>query len=368
MNIPFLLEELLKSKTPSGYEDAGQSDWATFVNANLGDNVVAEHDLLGNVWATINGATCKPNVMVVGHGDQIGIMVTGASDKGYIYFAAVGGVDVPIIPGSRVTFVNRNNLIGVVGRQPTHLKDDDDEDDPKKIKCRNLWIDIGASSKAEALKAAPVGSVACLSQFLPVHMQNDLITATAIDDKVGAYVAAEVLMRTMHDPMHYPEYDLPVMVTGVSAAQEEIGSFGAKVLAERINPTAAIVVDVGFATDTPDEDDAKRVGSVSLGAGPMLGIGPAINRVLNNCLTETANRLGIDVQMVPEPSETGTDADVIRLTGAGIPTVNVSIPVRYMHTPVEVCSLKDVENTVRLIHAALPHIVRIKDFSSWGCV
>jgi endoglucanase len=326
----------LSCGTPSGFEEQGQKVWIDYLEKVCGR---IEIDSMGNVmaWSRTVGEKSK-TIMVVGHCDEIGLMVTHISDKGYIHFTPIGGVDVEILQGSKVVFLS-SGVEGVIGRQPIHLQEEDKE--KSKTKFKDLWIDIGASSKGEACGVAPVGSVAHVLSTCS-SLRNDLISCRGLDDKVGALVAAGVTEAAT-------EAHVPFQIVGVSTVQEEIGLCGAKVVANSVKPDAAFVVDVGFASDTPDEDDAKRVGDVALGKGPMVNVGAASNRVLRECVLKASEMLNIPVQIVPEPNETGTDADSIRLSGSGIPTVNVSIPVRYMHTPVEVCSLSDVDNAVWLI-------------------
>lgn len=354
------LFDLISCGTPSGFEDAGQRLWMDYLSKfpTVKPNMFS--DSMGNCWASTRAVSrpriegSSPEIMVVGHCDEIGLMVTEINEKGYLNFASVGGVDVGVLQGSRVLFHEHPEIKGVIGRQPTHLQDDDDE--KKKVKCRDLWIDIGAKNKTEAENVIPVGTVAFVERE-PALLLNDRMTCRGLDDKLGAFVSAEVVRLAIGSSDY--------TVTGVSTVQEEIGLCGAKVVAERIFPSAAIVVDVGFATDTPDEDDSKRVGSIKIGEGPALHVGAAINRKLNACLMQAAKITGIKVQTVPEPNETGTDADSVRLSGIGIPTANVSIPVRYMHTAVEVCSLDDVEKTAVLIHAACELIAKVDTFDPW---
>lgn len=362
-SLDFLMD-LLHCGTPSGFEGHGQRRWLDYVKQFpvVSSNVGC--DSLGNCWASTKTVPrpfvegTLPEIMVVGHCDEIGLMITDASDKGYLSFAPVGGVDIGVLQGSRVLFHDPNGLgrriLGVIGRQPIHLQDD--EEDKKKVKFRDLWIDIGADSKKQALSLVPVGTVAYIERE-PACLLNDLITCRGIDDKVGAFVSAESVRLGIGD--------IGYTVTGVSTVQEEIGLCGSVVIAERIRPTAAIVVDVGFASDTPDEDDSKTVGDVKVGNGPMLHVGAAINQKVNKCLMEAAEQVGVKIQIVPEPNTTGTDADAVRLASVGIPTANVSIPVRYMHTPAEVCSLRDVWDAVRLISAACAFIAKVDTFDPW---
>lgn len=345
------LEQFLNCGTPSGFEDKGQKMWLNYVSSFCDK---ADTDSMGNAWAWYTPPVDNKNViMVAGHCDEIGLMVTHITDKGYLHFIPIGGIDAEILFGSKIEFLN-SGVVGVIGRKPIHLQDDGNE--KTKTKFRELWIDIGASSKEEALKSVPIGSVAYIQSKCSLLL-NGLLTSRGLDDKLGSFIAARVVEIAVKDRQ------CSSSIVGVSTVQEEIGLCGAKVVAQKLKPNVAIVVDVGFASDTPDDDDAKTVGDISIGKGPMINIGAASNRVLRECFSKAAEELGISIQIVPDPNETGTDADSIRLSGIGIPTINVSIPVRYMHTPVEVCSLKDVDDIVNLISGAVKHISEVYSFN-----
>ena len=339
------LRRFLVCGTPSGYEEWGQAEWLKYVGPYAG---MCETDAMGNAWARSFTSAPLKTVMVVGHCDEIGLMATHITEKGFIHFAPIGGVDVDILQGTRVKF-HATGVTGIIGRKPIHLQDDDSNKDKDKVKIQNLWIDVGAPSKEMAAKLVPVGSVAYMSHGEPLLLPGaDILTSRGLDDKVGAFVAAETIRLASESGFK------DVMMVGVSTVQEEIGLCGAKTVANIIKPDAAIVVDVCFATDTPDEDEAKKVGDIYLGKGPAVAVGAACNKIMLQYVMEAAKEHNIDVQIAPEPNETGTDADAIRLTSVGIPTINISIPVRYMHTPVEACSLQDVESAAKLVyHAAV---------------
>jgi endoglucanase len=338
------LKRFLDCGTPSGYETWGQKVWLEYVG-KYADK--CDTDAMGNAWArSVRPSFPAKTIMVVGHCDEIGLMATHITDKGFIHFAPIGGVDVEILQGTRVKF-HGTGVTGIIGRRPIHLQEQEEDKEKTKIKVHQLWIDIGASTKETASKMIPVGSVAYMQSGSPLLLPGgEILSSRGLDDKVGAFVAAEVVRHA-----HEAGLEQPVIV-GVSTVQEEIGLCGAKTVANIIKPDVAIVVDVGFATDTPDEDDAKKVGDISLGKGPAVAVGAACNKVLLDCTMLAAEERGIKIQIAPEPNETGTDADAIRLTSVGIPTINISVPVRYMHTPVEACSLLDVESAANLIYYA----------------
>ena len=350
MSLDFL-EKFLEKNTPSGQEKIGQVMWAE--EARKYAKVTT--DVTGNVIATLSTdlRATSTTVMLAGHCDEIGVIVTYITDDGYAHFAEIGGVDLELLQGTRIVF---EKCTGVIGKRPVHLSDEDDE--KKILRAKNLWIDIGAKNKKQTLEYLPIGSMGCVSTG--VHkLLNGLITCKGIDNKVGSYAVLRALEK-----IHKKIKKLTVKVVVVSTVQEEIGLYGAKVSAYGIRPDAAIAVDVSFATDTPEEDDKKICGDVRLGRGPIIAVGPTMNNVLRNMLIKSAEKHKIEVQHTAEPAGyAGTDADSIRLSRGGVATTLVSIPTRYIHTPVEVCSLDDIEKTATLIAETLLSMPAKPDFS-----
>lgn len=329
------LKELMKQPSPAGFEVPAQNVVKTRMKA-AADKVFT--DVHGNVIGVLN-EKAKLKVMLAGHVDEIGLMITHIDSNGFIFFAAIGGWDPLMAVGQRVCILNeRENVLGVIGRQPIHLIDVKERD--KGVKIEDLWIDIGAKDRKDAMKAIAVGDpIVILHDF--IELRNDLVSSRAFDDRVGAWVVTEVLHVLKGKRLN-------VAVYAVSTVQEELGSRGAITSSYNIHPQAGIAVDVGFASDHP-ESSPKKTGEISLGKGPILHTGGNINPVLGKTLCATAKKNKIIFQMQAEPRATGTDANTIQLSRGGCATALVSIPNRYMHSPVEVVSLKDLDWAVTLI-------------------
>jgi len=329
------LEELLSVPSPSGFEQPAQKVIRKYL-AGAADEV--KTDVHGNVIAALNTGA-RTRVMLAGHVDEIGLMVTQITDKGYIYFSSIGGVDPSLVPGQRVhVHTVKGDILGVVGKKPIHHMD---EEDRKRVpKMRDLWIDIGARDKKEAEKHVAVGDCVTMAHGFE-RLLNGLVAARGFDDRIGAFVVAETLRALAGKK-------LPVAVYAVSTVQEEIGLRGARTSAYGIDPHAGIAVDVGFATDFPDADQ-RTYGEIYVGKGPIIARGANINPVLGKLIETTARKNKIPVQIAGEPRATGTDANAIQINRAGAAAALVSVPNRYMHTPVEVLSLDDTENAVKLL-------------------
>jgi tetrahedral aminopeptidase len=343
------LERFMHTHTPSGFESEGQLLWKEHTR-QYADQVYS--DVHGNMIAIVN-ADAPTRVMLAGHCDEIGFMVTHISDEGFIHFTAIGGVDVSVLPGMQVVFLTSDDIRGVIGKKPIHMTERDARS--KVIEIKDLMIDIGSKSREETEKYIQVGTAACiLSNFMP--MLNDFIASKAWDDKVGAFVVAEALRIAA-----LRRDSLRVGIYAVSTVQEEIGSRGAQTSCYTIQPHAGIAVDVGFATDVPG-DEKKIYGNIGLGKGPILHRGANCNIPLNAMLAAAAKKSGLAIQWCAEPNASSTDADVLQITRSGVAATLVSIPSRYMHTPVEICSLSDIENTAGLIAETLLAMPERPDF------
>jgi endoglucanase len=240
---------------------------------------------------------------------------------------------------------------GVIGKKAVHLMEADERGKPMKI--REYWIDIGAKDRKDALAAVAIGDPITLARRF-FELRNQLISGRGFDDRVGAWTVVETMRRIRN-------LKLDCGVYGVSTVQEEIGLRGARTAAFGIEPHAGIAIDVGFASDHP-EVDKKLVGDVSLGKGPILHRGANINPVLATLMEKAAKAARIPFQMQAEPGATGTDANAIQVNRAGAAAALMSVPNRYMHTPVEVCSLKDLDNGVNLLVATLRAIKASQKF------
>ncbi len=343
------LRKLVESPSPSGFEQPAQK----LVRARMKDAVdEIRTDVHGNVIGVSNpGAPLR--VMLAGHCDEIGLMVTHVDDQGYIYFAAIGGIDPSVLAGQNVEIhTDAGHVPGVVGKTPIHLMDKKDLGKPLRIK--DYWIDIGASEKKDALRAISVGDPITVSRRF-VELRNGMISARAFDDRVGAWCVVETLRRIR-------KMKLRCTVYGVSTVQEELGLRGARTAAFGIDPHVGIAIDVGFASDFPGAEK-KVVGEVFLGKGPILHRGANINPVLARIMEGVAKRKRIPFQMQAAPRATGTDANVIQINRAGAAASLVGIPNRYMHTPVEVVCRKDLDNTIALLVATLGELKSSIDFT-----
>lgn len=334
---PQFLVDLLDARSPSGYEHQSQDVWDRHVTPAAD---ATKRDALGNRMSTLNPKG-DPVLMLAGHLDELGLLITYADSNGFLYFKTIGGHDRIMIPGRRVIIQTRKGPVpGVTGKRAIHLMD---ESDRKKIpEIHQMWIDIGAKNKKEALKRVAIGDAATYDHgFALLH--GTIGTARAFDNKTGAYVVGETLIRLAQSKGR-----LPARVVAVGTAQEEIGVRGAITSGYGVNPHVAIAVDVGHATDHPDCDPRKH-GEQKLGGGPLICRGPNINPWVYERLIGCAERKKIPIQLEAEPRPTGTDARAIQVGRSGVATGLVSIPLRYMHTPSEVVDLDDVENCVRLL-------------------
>ncbi len=346
------LEKLLDAPSPSGYEQPAQRVFREYVSPFC-DEVTT--DVMGNVYARISGKGKNlPRVMIVGHTDEIGLQIKYIDDKGFLYFAAVGGVDAHLTPGKRVAVHTANGpLPGVIGKKPIHLMDNKDRETVVKLEAQ--YIDIGACDKKEAQKLVRVGDAVTFDSTF-TRLQNDRVSSRGFDDKAGCFVVAEVLRLVAAS-----EKKLAIDLYGVSSVQEEIGMRGGTTSCYSINPDVGICVEVDFATDQPDVEK-KHNGEVALGKGPILARGANINPHLFELLLTAAGKEKIEIQHTASPRGTGTDANVMQISRGGVATALVKIPLRYMHTTIETVSLGDIENAARLIVAALGKITSREEF------
>ena len=349
---PTFLTELLHARSPSGYEAEAQAVFDRHVKPAAD---AYSGDALGNRIATLNPSG-DPTLMLAGHLDELGLIITYVNKDGFIYFDTIGGHDRTVISGRRVIIQTANGPVkGVTGKRAVHLMD---EADRKKVpEIHEIWIDIGASSKKEALERISIGDAATYDhEFELIH--GSIGTARAFDNKVGAYVVGEALIRLAKDRRR-----LAARVVAVGTSQEEIGVRGAAGSGYSVDPQVALVVDVGHATDHPDCDN-RKFGETHLGAGPIICRGPNINPKVYDGLIRAAKRLKIRYQIESDPRPTGTDARAIQIARGGVATGLVSIPLRYMHTPSELVDLEDVERCVQLF-AEFARGVTKGDYRTW---
>ncbi len=335
--VPAFLTELLAARSPSGYEMEAQAVFDRHVQPAA--DAYAK-DALGNRLATLNPAG-DPVLMLAGHIDELGLIITFVSKDGFLYFDTNGGHDLSVISGRRVIIQTAHGPVkGVTGKRAVHLMDDEDR---KKVpKKHEIWIDIGAASKQDALERVAIGDVATYDCGFEI-LHGTIGVARAFDDKAGAYIIGETLIR-----LAKAKKKLAARVVAVATTQEEIGVRGATTAVYAVNPHIAIAVDVGHATDHPDCDH-RKFGETKLGAGPILCRGANINPKVFERLLKAAKKLGIPYQVEADPRPTGTDARAIQMGRGGVATGLVSLPLRYMHTPSELVDLNDVEHCVKLL-------------------
>jgi endoglucanase len=329
------LKNLLNTPSPSGYEKAIQDvvrAWAT----PLADEV--RTDRHGNVIAALNPSG-RPRIMLAGHCDQLGLMVEYIDDNGFLYVQPIGGWDMQILLGQNlVVWAKEGPIPCVVSRKAPHLLTADER---KKVpEFTDIWVDLGAKDKKDAEALIALGDVLTVDLGCR-ELRNGLFTSPGLDDKVGVWTVMETL-RLLHGQR------LQAAVFCVSTVQEEIGLRGATTSAYGIHPEVGIAVDVCHATDTPGSDK-KLVGETKVGAGPVVFRGPNINPHVHDGLVAGAKNGEIAVQVRGVPKATGTDANAIQLTRDGVAAGLIGIPNRYMHSPVEVVSLDDLNRAARLL-------------------
>ena len=348
---PVVLRDLLAARGPSGYETAPAAVWRGAAEA-FGAQVST--DVLGTPSALVpargdaqagreDEASRLRRLMVMGHIDEIGLIVTHIDDEGYLWFREVGGWDAQILVGQRVILATRaGELPGVIGKKPIHLLRD--EDRKKVAEVRDLHIDIGAKDGKQARELVRVGDVAVIDGD-PVELPNGRLASRAMDNRLGSFVALEAARLVAEAGGSAWE------LVAVAAAQEETTFGGSRTSAFSLAPEAAIVVDVTHATDAPGID-VKEAGKHELGSGPVISRGSTLNPRLFELLYDTAEREKIPFTVEASGRNTGTDADAVHLSRGGVATALVSIPLRYMHSPVELVELRDVHACARLIAAA----------------
>jgi putative aminopeptidase FrvX len=342
------LQKLLDTPGPSGYERAPAKVWRDEA-AKFADEIYG--DVLGNSFARVKNDG-GPKVVIEGHIDEIGLMITHIDDEGYLWFDQIGGWDEAVFVGQRIRIsTSQGDVLGVVGRKAAHLIHRENGD--KSIKTRDLWIDIGAKDKADAKARVQIGDPAVIDAGL-IQLTDDLCASRSMDNRVGAFVALEAARLLATDR---PEAD----VYALAAVQEEVSFAGAFTASFQLAPAVAIAIDVTHATDYP-EANKKSDGEVKVGGGPVLTRGASLNPVVFEGLRDTAEAIGLECPVQGAPRSSGTDADAMIRSGAGTATGLVSIPNRYMHSPNEVVSLRDLQNAAKLIAEFVRKITADSDF------
>jgi endoglucanase len=349
-----LLRELLIARGPSGYEAAPAAVW----REAAGKFAQVSTDIVGTPLALVapkrGYQKDARRLLVMGHIDEIGLIVTHIDDDGYLWFREVGGWDAQILVGQRVVLdTHEGTVAGVIGKKPIHLLRG--EERKKVAEVRDLHIDIGARDGDEARKLVRIGDVAVIDAE-PLELPNGRLVSRALDNRLGSYVALEAARLVAEAGGARWE------TAAVAAVQEETVFGGSRTSAYSLEPDAAIVVDVTHATDAPGID-VKEAGKHELGSGPVISRGSTLSDGVFELLYEAGEAEKIPFTVEASGRNTGTDADAVHISRGGVPTGLVSIPIRYMHSPVELVQLEDVHAAARLIAAAARRLTRESSFA-----
>ncbi len=335
------LYDLLDTPSPTGFEMPGQRKWAAYVSP-FADAV--ENDVYGTTWATLNPLQPgSKTIMLEAHADEIGFIVKQITKDGYLRIDRVGGSDTATARGRRVQLLgDKGPVLGIIGNTAIHLRKDSLSDE-KAPKIHELYVDIGATSLDEVKELGiRVGHPAVYSDSA-ISFSKNRIVGRALDNRIGGFILTQVLERLAAD-----RASVSATIHAVNAVQEEIGGHGARMIAHRLAPDVCIVLDVTHATDTPGIDAAMH-GECTLGGGPSITHGTCNHPLVIARLLECAEAAGIPIQHESSSRYSGTDTDVIFNSRDGIPSALVSLPLRYMHSIVEMADLADVERVIDLL-------------------
>jgi putative aminopeptidase FrvX len=344
------LKSLLDTPGPSAFEAAPARLWRTEAQ-RFADGVRA--DVAGNSFATLDGG--RPRVMFAGHIDEIGIMVSHIDEEGYVSFDLIGGWDHQVFVGQRVRLLGREGPVaGVVGKKAIHLMEKEDRE--KVSKVEELWIDIGATSRAETERQLRIGDPGVLAAGV-LEFPNGRLVSRCIDNRIGAFVVLEALRQLAGGAR------AGASVTAVATTREEIAATGggARSSAAMLEPDVAIVVDVTHATDYPGIDK-RRFGDYRLGGGPVLARGASVSEIVFERLAAAAEAEQIPYAIEASSRDTHTDAEAIFNAHRGVATALVSVPNRYMHSPNEMIAIEDLDRTARLLAAFVRRLTPDTDF------
>ena len=341
------LYELLNTPSPTGFEVKGQRVWAKRCR-EFSDSV--ESDSYGNAWATIKGSSdSAPTVMIEAHADEIGFMVKQIDDKGFLRVDRIGGSDWATARGRRLTlFGDKGEVLGIIGNTAIHIRDR--KDGEKAPEVHELFVDIGATSKDEVEEMGiRVGHPGVYADSAMPFGKNGIV-GRALDNRIGGFIISEVIRNLS-------ENRPTATCQALNAVQEEIGGWGATMAAYSLKPDICLVLDVTHATDSPDIKHAQH-GDVKLGSGPSLTHGTANHPMIVERLIELGKENEIPLQHEASSRFTGTDTDSIYHVRGGIPSALISLPLRYMHSIVEMADFGDVE---KVIHLMTEFVLSIKE-------
>ncbi|MCA9264004.1 MAG: M42 family metallopeptidase [Planctomycetales bacterium] len=342
------LIDLLETPSPSGYENHIQTVVREYAEG-FADEVTT--DLHGNVILCCNPGAPR-RMMLAGHCDQIGMLVTYVDELGFVYGQTIGGWDPQQLIGQRMTIWTQQGAVpAVIARKPIHLLED--EERKQVVKLQDLWLDIGAASREEARQLVRIGDPVTLELGYQ-ELRNNLANSPGMDNKTGLWVVVESLRRAAGS--------LDCALYAVSTVQEEIGLRGARTSAYGIDPQIGIAVDVTHATDCPTIDKRPN-GEISLGKGPVIFRGPNMNPVVTDRLIDCASTKSIPCQLSAIGRATPNDANSLQITRAGVATGLVSIPNRYMHSAVETISLDDIDHAATLLAEFAKGVTEDDDFT-----
>jgi putative aminopeptidase FrvX len=328
--------DLLEAAGPSGDEREAAAVWRRYASG-FAD---VHGDALGSCYATVNPGG-ERSVAVLGHIDEIGLVITHIDDEGFLWFRGVGGWVAAVLVAQRIRILTKDGpIVGVVGQKAPHLTDQEERDKPLRVD--QLWIDIGAANGDDARSRVQVGDLAVL-EVPVVDLAGSRIASRAVDNRAGAFVAAEAARL-------YADKPGPWKLVGVGSVGEETSFSGAYTSAFGLDPDAALIIDVTHTSDQPNVPK-RKVGEITLGGGPVVERGSGVHPAMFDLIGEVARAEGIPVQFGASSGSTGTDADAVKLTRAGIRCGVVSVPNRYMHSPNEIVDLDDLEAVAALIAA-----------------
>jgi len=329
-----LLKELSEAFGVSGVEDEVRD----LLKEELKETCSIKTDALGNLICKSTGAQKKPELMLCAHMDEVGLMIRSIDKNGWLKFDTVGGIDDRVLVSKQVT-VGPKKVKGVIGAKAIHLQEPKEREIP--LKSKSLYIDIGAKDKDDAEKKVNIGDFATFETMFE-EFGDGLIKGKALDDRVGCYIVAETLKK-----------NLGYSITGAFTVQEEIGIRGSAVVSYGINPDVAIVVEGTFASDVPETKEENY--STTIGQGPAVTIMDMTyiaGKELATRVLEVADKKGIPCQL-RRSAFGGTDGGRIHTTREGIPTIIISVPCRYIHSPVSLASLSDIKHTMELLEAII---------------
>lgn len=344
------LEKYLNIASPTGFEYPGQQVWLDYMKPYIDDYI---SDTYGTIVGVIN-PKAEYKVVIEAHADEISWFVSYITDDGYIYLKRNGGSDYMIAPSKRVNIHTKKGVVkAVFGWPAIHVRNHQKDEAPS---LKNIFLDCGCSSKKEVEKlGVHVGCVATFEDEL-IMLNNKYFVGRALDNKMGGFVIAEVARMLKEN-----KKKLPFGLYVVNSVQEEIGLRGAEMISRRINPNVAIVTDVTHDTHAPMYDK-KSQGDTKSDCGPVLTYGPAVHNNVLNMLINVATKKKIKFQRDTVSRSTGTDTDAFAYSGMGVASALISIPLKYMHTTVEMVHKNDIENTIKLMYEFLLQLKAGTDF------